>query len=282
MALILPPWYFADQVDNLTGTPSSSLPTPTGFTANANNADGTAVSVLSALAFDAHYLIVGISGIVGSSVNSQCLLDILADPAGGTSWANLINDLTCGFTLANSATQGMTTFYCFPLFIKSGTSLGVQARTRHTSNLTNGRVAMWAYGNPSRPEMWWCGSKVESLGINAATSQGTDVTAGNSGAWGSWTNIGTSSQRYGAIQLGLNGSDATAAGAGYYWQIGAGSNKLAGSPTFYNACSTSESNNKAGWNHPIFCDIPASTAIQARGMCSTTAEVFNLAAYGVY
>lgn len=59
MSLTLP---FANQVDNLTGTPPTTT-VGANFTAGANNADGTSVSVLSALAFDVHYLVVGIGGV---------------------------------------------------------------------------------------------------------------------------------------------------------------------------------------------------------------------------
>ncbi len=280
--LIVPPFYFANQVSSLTGTPSQTV-VGVNFTANANNADGAAVSVLSALAFDVHYLIVGVAAISTSTGNCQGLMDVLYDPAGGTAWSSLIDDLVCGFTPGtNTASGGVQLWYHFPIYIKSGTSLGVQARTLHTSNITSGRVIMQAYGNPSNPEMWWCGQKVESLGINAATSSGTDVTPANSGAAGTWTTIGTSTANYRVVQFGLNGTDATAANLGYYWQIGYSSTQLPGSPTFYSSTSNAETTARVGFGQIIWCDIASGTILQARGTCSGTAEINNVAIYGVY
>lgn len=283
MSLVVPSFYFANQVDNLTGTPAAALP-GTNFTANANNADGTSVSILSALSFDVHYLIVTIGGISANGANGQCLLDVLTDPAGGTSWGSFIDDLVCGFTPVPSA--GITPIalrYYFPVFIKSGTSVGIRARTLHTSNITSGRCVMHAYGNPSNSDMWWCGSIIESLGINAASSSGTNVTPGNSGAFGSWTSVGTTtSAHYGAIQFGLNGTDGTAASLSYHWQFGYGSTQLPGSPTFYSSTTTNETTTRIGWNSPIWCSIPSGTQMQARATCSGTAETTNVAIYGVY
>lgn len=279
--LILPPWYFANQVDNLTGTPPAAVP-GTNFTAAANNADGTAVEVLSALAFDCHYLVVGIGGTGASGINGQCLLDVLVDRAGGTSYGAFIDDLVCGFSAVPVATAGLSIWYHFPVWIPAGSALAVQARSRHTVNVTTGQVVMYAYGNPSRPDAWWCGQKVESLGINAATSQGTDVTPGNTGADGAWTTIGVSTARYGAVQYGVNGSDGSAAALGYYWQIGVGSQRLPGSPTLYFPVDATERGARTGNVQPIWCDVPGGATWQLRATSSGSAEVFNAAVYGVY
>lgn len=278
-----PPWSFADYTSNLTGTPPAAT-VGTNFTAGANNTDGSAVSVLSALGHDVHYLVVGIGGISASAANHNALMDVLADPAGGTSWGSFIDDLMAGFTpIPTAGTIGIQSWYHFPIYIPAGTSLGVQARSANATAATAGRVVMYAYGNPSRPEMWWCGSKVESLGVNASSSLGTAVTAGNSGSWGSWTNIGTSGYEYGAVQFGLNGTDGASAAVGYYWQIGYGSNQLPGSPDFYASVSTAESAARTGFCQPIFCNAPASTTWQTRGKCSGTSEPSaNMGIYGVY
>ncbi len=281
MSLILPPWQFTNGVSNLTGTPPGSNPGTT-FTAGANNADGTAVEVLADLAFDCHYLVVGISGLSVATGNGQCLLDVLTDPAGGTSYGAFIDDLVCGFTSVSTTLVGFNCWYHFPIYIPAGSAVAVRARTRHTADITSGKVIMYAYGNPSRPEMWWCGQKVESLGINAATSQGTDVTPGNTGVDGAWTTIGTSSHRYGAVQYGVNGSDAVATLLGYYWELGFGSTVFPGAPKSFRTMTTNEVGVAIGLNQPIWCDVAASTIWQLRATCSGTAEVYNAAVYGVY
>ncbi len=282
MGLILPPFGFAHTTSSLSGTPPAAL-IGTNFTVGANNADGTPVEVIADLTHDVHYLVLGIGGVNVSAGNGQGLLDVLVDRAGGTSWSSWIDDLVCGHTGTPTAGAiGLTCWYHFPVWLPAGASLAVQCRTRHTANITTGRVVAHAYGNPSRPDMWWCGQGVESLGINAATSQGTDVTPGNTGAWGSWAAIGTSSARYGAVQFGLNGSSSAATAIGYYWQLGIGSAQLPGSPTGYSSATTTEVSARAGFNQPIWCDVPSGTEWQVRGTASGTAQVHNLAVYGVY
>lgn len=281
MSLGIQPWYFTDCTDNLTGTPPAAL-IGTNFTAGASNADGTVVEVLGDLTHDVQFLVIAIGGINTSAANNNALLDVLVDPAGGTSWASLIDDLVCGFTPTPAAgTVGLQVYYYFPLYIKAGASLAVQARNASAGDITTGRVCMWAYGNPSRPDSWWCGSKVESLGINAASSSGTTVTAGNSGSFGSWTSIGASSFRYGAVQFGMNGSDQSALAVAYHWQLGVGSAQLPGSPTLWQNTTIQEQSARSGMS-PIFCDVLASTTWQIRGTCSGTAENYNGAVYGVY
>jgi hypothetical protein len=279
MSLILPPWYFAKQTNNL----AVSTTPGTNFTANASSADGASVSVLSALGHDVHLLIAKISGLQVSTGNSSALLDILSDPAGGTSWGALIDDLVCGFLTGSVDVSAGSHTYVFPIYIKAGTSLGVRARTAHSANLTGGRVLLFAFGEPSRPDMWWCGQKVESLGLNPGTSEGTEITPGVSGAFGSWTNVGSvTSQRYGAVCLGVNGSDATAVANAALWQLGYGSNRVPGISDYYSNMGTTEN---ASRGCPIipFCDVPAGTQMQVRGSVSSgTAEDYNVGVYGVY
>lgn len=267
-------------VDTNTGTPSATLP-GVNFTYGASNADGTTVQLLSSTARDACYLVVGICGAATSGENNSALADILWDPAGGTAWTNFIDNLVSGFSAAVTATIGFAHWYHFPIWVPAGTSLAIRARKAGATAATAGRAMMFLYGEPRRPDMWWCGQKVESLGINEASSAGTTITAGNTGAWGAWTTIGTSTRRYGAIQFGDNGSDSNALSAGYFWQLGLGSQQMPGTPTWYATTTNGESGSRSG-NGIIWCDVASGSTLQMRGTCSTTAENHNVAVYGVY
>lgn len=274
---------FADCTTN--NTSPVALNQGTNFTAGLNNADGSSVGVLSALAHDVHFLVIGLGGISASNANSRTLVDILVDPAGGTSWSAFIDDLTCGFCPAFTAAIGLhSQYFYFPIYIKSGTSIGLRARTVHTANLTTGYCLMWAFGNPSLPQMWWCGTGVETLGITAASSSGTDVSSGASNAWAaSWTTIGTSTHPYGCVQMGHSGPDSSTALKAYHFQIGYGDTQLPGSPTFYSALGSVEASAKNLNDGPIWCNVASGTTWQARGKCSTTSpEVFDVGIYGVY
>ena len=269
-------------VDSMPGTPVTTTP-GTNLASGSSNADGTAASVLSALAQDIQYLIVGVAGL-GVTTNEQnsCLVDILVDPAGGTSWADLVSDIACGARPAQTAVAiTMHTWFYFPLFVKAGSSIGAQCR-KSGATASTGCVIMYAYGQPKRPGMWWCGQGVETLGNVAASSRGTSFTPGNTGAAGTYATMGTSTKRYGALQLGITSNDASALAVAYQVNIGVGSQRLPGTPTFHVQMSTAEVMSQNAVGGPIFVDIPASTAVQVGGTCSGTAEALSATIHGVY
>ena len=282
MSIIIDPWYFANYADNLPVTPGTLYGTT--VTPGLSNADSSGDALITAVAFDVHYMVVGFAGYAVSAAAEYALADILLDPAGGTAWRTFIDDLVIGFarTQAGLITYGL--YYHFPIFIKSGTSIGCRARTSHTAAPVSPRVVIYAYGNPSRPDAWWCGSGVETLGVTPATSTAVSVTPGNTGAFGSWATIGTSTARYGSLQWGMNGTDSNATALFYYFQVGYNNVQIPGVPTMSANVSVSEDVRYSYLYGPAFCDIPSGTAIQVRGTCSGTAEVWagGAAVYGVY
>lgn len=275
-----PCWQFA--VDNIPASPGAVL-TGTNFTTGVSNGDDATVTILSALAKDLCYVVVGFAGTSASTEDQNTLADIVIDRAGGTSWSSLIDDLVTGFCPTPTAGAiGMTSWYHFPLWIPAGASLGVRARHPSANTNTNSRCVIYGYGQPKRPDMWWCGQGVESVGINAASSKGTNHTPGNSSAFSAYATIGTTARRFGAMQFGVNGSDSGMLARGYNWQLGIGGVQIPGTPTFYHSNNTTEQMQRVGFNHPLFVDIPAGTTIQCRATASGTAEVHNVAVYGCY
>jgi hypothetical protein len=276
MALASAPPAFAYYSSNYASTPSASA--GTAFTSGANDADGTAVSCIAALGHDVHWVRVRTVTTGTSTADNNTAGDLLIDPAGGTSWTPLINDLVCGQGL--SLTEPWARVYEFPLFIAAGTSIGWQAKTAHTAGI-GGRIIVEVCGEPSRPETWWCGQGVETLGIS--DSKGTAITAGASGAAGSWTSVGSATTRHcRAVQLGVNGSDATALTAQYHFEIGHNSQRLPGSRIHFCAISSGE-DGKHTTMGLINCNIPAGTQMQARATSSSAGpEDIHVAIYGVY
>jgi hypothetical protein len=279
--LALHPLQFARHTSNIADTPETPR-VGTAFDAGASNADGTAVEVIADLAHDVHLIHIGVGGVSLNANDVPCLLDLLIDPAGGTTWGSFIDDLVCGHTpLITSGIVNLTAWYAFPVFIKAGASLAVQARCAHSADITTGRVVVQCWGDPNRPEMWWCGSKVTSLGINAASSTGTSHTPGDAGVYSSWASVGgTSSPRFGSLQFGVNHSDAGSLAVSYNWQVGYDSVKLPGSPTFFVSSANTEQCFRTWGASPIMCDIPAGKQLQVRGTCSNTAEAWDVALYG--
>lgn len=250
------------------------------WTCGGNDADGSAVSLIAAVAHDVHSIRIRIGGVSSTGVDSNAAGDLLVDPSGGTSWSVLVSDLVCGFSNF-TANGGMNQVYEFPLYIASGSSIGWRGKTVHTADISGtAYVVVEAWGDPTNPAMWWCGQGVETLGIS--DSKGTSITPGNSGVAGSWTSVGSTTTRlYRAIQLGVNGSDSTALGVTYHFEIGADSQKLPGTSKTWLNMNSSEAAFRQG-SGLMRCNVPSGTQMQVRATCSGTAENFYAAAYGVY
>ena len=284
MGLIVEPWYFTNYVDNFGTTPASLHGTT--VTPGVLNADGTAAQLLAAQTFDIYYIVVGLAGYNATGTAMNALADILIDPAGGTAWKVLISGLVCGFTGGYTAGVQATLMYRFPIYIEAGATIGCQTQVSAASPPSAGitKVTIQAYGPPSRPDVWWCGAGVETLGVTAATSTAVSVTPGNTGAYGNWATIGTSTARYGSIQMGLNGVDSNMNAAQYFFQVGRNNVAIPSHPTMAAATTTLEAVYYSYMYGPTWCDIPSGTALQVRGTCSGTAEVWagGAAIYGVY
>jgi len=283
MALSRQPWRWNKVTDSFDGTTPDGNVTATTFTAGASNTDGAVTTLVTSLAHDVQYIKLWFGGCNANGGDGQVAADLLVDPAGGSSWTALINDLAVGFSvLPSSAGGGMGLSYEFGLWIPSGSNIGIRAKTAHTSDILSCRCVYYLYGEPSDPELApWYGTAVETLGIS--DSRGTAVTPGGSGTMGSWTSIGsTTSQRYGQIQFGINGTDNAAAGAASHWQVGYGSNRVPGTPTIHKTVSTNEAGGTTGGG-PMPVDIPAGTQMQLRASSSgASPEVHYGVIYGVY
>jgi hypothetical protein len=255
----------------------------TAVTAGANNADGTQVALITALTHDVEFLAIGYSAFGATGVNGSTLLDILVDPAGGTAWAAaaLIDDLLVGESIATSRAAGGPQWYYFPVWLKAGHSIGAHARTARAAT-TTGQIVVVSYGGNANPSSWWCGQHVTSIGITAASSKGTDHTAGNSGAFSSWTDFGSPLPApCGALQFAVHGTntDTTQNNSDYHFEFGVGGTRIG--PKIYRGSTTSE----ASWTMPtgpIFCALPSGAQLQVRGTCAGTAEILDVAAYAVH
>lgn len=281
MALIQPSgpqWGYC--TSSLSGTPSATV-NGTAITAGTSNANGTAVALLTALTHDVEYLVLGFSGFTVATAVNRTQIDVMIDPAGGSSWDTtnlLIPDLIVGGTPTVSATIGPSHRFHFPIYVKSGASIGVRARTSHTVAAGSSRVFATAFGGNKSPTSWWCGQKVTAIGTTTASSSGQSHTTGNTGAFSSWTSLGsTTPLRAGAVVWGVQSQLTAHAARGYRFEFGAGSTMI-GYPVVVTV-NTSEQCSVQSLSSPIFVDIPAATQLQVRGTSSGTAEAMDVAAY---
>jgi len=215
------------QADNIGSTyTDAGLGTQITSAGTAHTKNSTKTSILSALTYDCYGLTIGFVNGNLSTASRRFMTDIYLDPAGGTSWDStpLIQDL-----LSNNTNQTMGgTWYFFPVFIKAGTSIGATCQAEAVS--VSQRIVMIAFGQPSHPELWRCGSAFNAFTPHEATTTGESITSGASGSMGSWTDIsgGTSmTDDYWWYQSGMSMNDTTQTAVGYWvdFAVGDASNK---------------------------------------------------------
>ncbi len=285
MGLILPPPSWTNYVTNDTGTISATFGTV--MTSGSANADGSTVSVISALSFDVHLLVISFNRSNGAGVNTSGLCDIMIDPAGGTSWATdpLIPDLMAGSmfipgSAGNVSSMGHCRVYHFPIYVKAGASIGARWRCATTTRAAS--IVIHALGSSVHPCAWWTGSSVSAIGTDAATSQGTSHTAGNSGAYSTWTNIGsTLSRPAGCLTwtVGCWTQTLITGGLIYYFQFGVNSTAIG--PPLALAVGSNETVTAAPLGI-VPVNLPTGTQLQVRATCSGTAQTMDVAAWATH
>src|SRR3990172_3985425 len=184
--------------------------------ANANT-KGANTAMLAAIAQDCYGIAIGFSGGNTAATARRNLVDLLIDPAGGTSWSVIINNLYCAYS---SLIMGGYWYY-FPLYLKAGTAIGTanQSLTASTSAL---RVMIKVFGKPSRPELVKLGTKVETFGADTATTSGTTITPGNA-VLGAYTgSLGTTVNDLFWWQGGMGVNDSTTIDNAYQLDVAAG------------------------------------------------------------
>jgi len=280
MGLITKPPSWGHCTTSYSGTPAAGgLSSGVLVTASSGaNVDGSSLAVITNLTHDVEFLQIGYAAGNTSTTEVNMLLDILIDPAGGTSWGSvpLINDLLVGFSPNVTSTSPPQWFH-FPIWIKSGSSIGARVRSSAASD----NVSIWAIaqGGNANPSSWWCGSAVETIGVNPASSVGTNHTPGSSGAFSAWTDFGSAlTAPCGALQFAMQGSTATALALGYYFEFGVDSTRIG--PNYYKTLTTSEVGMCLPWA-PVFCALPTGTQLQVRATCSGAPQAIDVAAYAV-
>lgn len=147
--------------------------TPSG-TANAYNTY-TEIFSSSAVAYDVWFIGLHFHDAQISGTARDMIATVGIDPAGGTSYSTLIPDLLVSANCMDAERSG--TIYGFPLHIPAGSSIAVKV-SQNATNTTAFGVGARLWGQPAYPEMTRKGTRVEALGITAASSAGTAHTPG--------------------------------------------------------------------------------------------------------
>ncbi len=279
MALIVPPFGFSKFATNYASTPTTTL--GSSITTGASSADGATVSCLSALAFDAQLLELNISSNNTTATDSSTLIHVVIDPAGGTAWDTtnkLIQNVLAGYAAAPTVANSTARTFYFPVRIPEGASVGCNGRNVTGSTRTV-RIGMRAFGGMTRPELWPTCDRVISLGDTAASSKGTTITPGNTGAAGSWTSVGSATTKdlFGVL-LAVQGIGGTMAAVTYHVEVGISSTAIA--PPLYVSSGTTEQMVHAA-SFPIYRPIASGSQMQVRATCSGTADNIDVCLYGL-
>lgn len=136
------------------------------------------------LANEVFGLLIYINNCSTSATTRNVLVDIGIDTTGGNNPSVLIPNLIGGH--AAPATVGGI-YYYFPIYIPKGAAVGVRASG---TTATSFNIALYCYGNPSRPDAVIVGTKVTAFGVTSASSTGTIITAGTTSD-GAWTQLGS-------------------------------------------------------------------------------------------
>jgi len=241
-----------------------------------NNVKGTYVQLISgaSLTSDAYGILITFHSNSVATAARSTIVDIGYDPAGGTSYTVLIADLLAsqaGSLMVDREQQRGISYY-FPLFIKSGTSLAAAASV---NNATVGtlRCQIKLFCLPKHPEALKVGSFVESLGVAAATSQGTAVTSGTTSE-GAWTSLGTTVKKAWWAQAGFSINNGVVVNLGYFMDLSAGAaggEQLLEDDTLITTNSTDDSVGKdVGW--PLGGEVVGGATIWGRLQCSGTPD----------
>lgn len=271
---------FLDSINNY-GTAISDAGFGTLVPADAQaNVKGLATALIAGQLVTHDVFGIAISACGGNLSGSEFgfLADLLIDPAGGASWSVLINNLL--FTSPANA-RGRYNYF-FPIWLKSGTSIGMQ---QQCSTGTQGmRIGVKLLTKPSRPKTVKAGYTVETYGANGATSGGTAITPGSNAA-GAWTPAGTVSGAPWFWQAGLRAASTTLAVGSVFLDVSVGDaakKRLAAQGIAYvNDTAERCGKNALGEYPPIMQALPGE-AVYVRASAAATPDSNNsVCAYGV-
>jgi hypothetical protein len=240
---------------------------------------GSYVQLCSAanMAYDCYGILLWVTAGNTTATIRDILLDIGTDPAGGTSYSQVIGINNIFVPQASNAIQGGRWFY-FPLFIKAGISVGARGQA---SNASTFAVTARFFGRPSDPDMCMAGQYSETIGVSG--NGGTPFTCGNTAGEGSWTSLGTTTRACWWWQLAAGHNVGTTTAQMYFFDLayGDGSNKhliIENLPQI-NPGSAEASGNPL-W--PLgYWYVPAGATLYVRGSASGTSETNEAVAVGI-
>jgi hypothetical protein len=227
---------------------------------------------------DVYWVEIQVTNAATAGFSRGMLLDIGIDESAGTSYTVIIPNLLVSHA-STYLVLGGGKWFCFPLFIRAGSSIA--ARCQSSSGSQTCSVRMFLAGAPANPESTPVGYAVRAFGPNTSTSRGTAVTAGTVSE-GSWTSLGTTADNMIWWQMSADLDDTNIAALTYAMDLSVGdaSNKLMAIEEAYFITDSSERMSVNLHHGPRYST--SGDLVYARAQCSGTLESnLSIAAYGV-
>lgn len=257
----------------------------TAITPVQNGAGGGYSTLLAgaSVTHDVFGILINVNSVAISGAARDCLATLGFDPAGGTSFADFVS-LLCGQASAYAAPAGNGvggghSFY-FPLWLRAGTTIGMRASV-NSADVTDIRGFVRLFCQPSRPELIWCGQRIEQLGVTALSSTGIGVTAGTA-AEGTWTEIGTTTRHHRYYEFGFGMNDGTASSNAYNVDVSVGdaTNKKIVQLDAFVGSNTAEATSKPAC--PMWAQSAAGDKVYARTQVGPSGEdAHSIAVYAM-
>lgn len=273
---------FGNRTDNYGANPSA---TPgTSVTPGISNAEGSWTQIQGALTYTAFgfWLRISDNAVATPTTGKNFLCDIGVDPAGGSSYTSIIDNIVCGSAGPITAAGGHVFF--FPLTIRAGSTIAARIQGSH-GTATASRVGIRLYGLGQRPEAFARGQYSETIGT-ITNSNGVSFTPGNA-ADGSWASLGTTAKKLWYWNIGYQIDNGTITAEYTYIEIAVGdaTNKVVIARRMHQGTTSEQIGSIV---HPSshvfesFWPVPAGSTMYIRGRCLNAPDTgYNGVAIGI-
>ena len=283
MLYVPKPNYFGFRFDNWDTNPGTTAGSTVTAGGSANTESATPLVLASGANLDEDAVALQLFVCATSGTGSrQVLMDIGVDPAGGTDYKWVINNLVTGGAPAVTGT-GSGHKFLLPFYFKAGSAVACRIQCSQAS-ITQDVMASF-FGRPSYPEVVHVGQFSETLGT-VTNSLGQSFTPGNA-ADGNWADLGATSRELWWWQLGYQVDNATITAEYVYVELAWG-NAVTKHRIMRHmeGGTTSETNaDVLGGNlsmYNAFCPVPAGANIYVRGRCNNAPDTgYNALALGI-
>jgi hypothetical protein len=227
--------------------------------------------------YDVGFLVISFTGSSAVATNTNMLVDIGIGPSGGGSETVMLPNLLAGWAAPGQI--GIGRMFAAPIFIPAGVALSARAQSLESDDTVG--VCPWIYAGSAGLFSHLC-NRADAYGVNTTGSVGTLITPGSTGAEGSWTNVGSATSRnYDGLVFMAQGSntDVDMTARAYHFEVGDGTNIYG---EFYCGATSGEALFGPFPYMPLMRPVPEGTQLQVRAESSGTAEIIDVALYGLY